>query len=441
MRIVILSLLAMLMAHPVTAQSTEDAGMEVRVEGEEEPKPDPNEHYVPAELDADAATIVAGMNDFGAELYADLRSAPGDMAISPASISTAFGMAYAGARGRTADEIASTLNYPKVADFHASFGSLLRTMELSRIGRTLSVNNALWLQERSPVQPDYEALVKRHYGAGLRRVDYKTDSEAARKQINAWVESKTNGKIRNLLSPQNVTRKTRSVLVNTVYFKADWADPFNKSETRQEDFRLARGNRVKRDLMHRQGNFALAEMPELKILTMPYRGGETEMVVLLPEKHDGLAKVERSLDGAGLKRLLTELRENSSHGRVEVTFPKFKIENRFELNEPLERMGMIIPFSDASDFSGAKVVRPLSPDQEDWNLKISDVIHQVFVEVEEKGTEAAAATAIASIIVTGAGPVRPPKVFRADHPFLFLIRDRRTDAILFIGRFTGESRS
>ena len=439
MRMLILPLLAMLMAQPVAAQPAEDEP--VLPEGEEEPKPDPNEEYVPATLDADGASIVSGMNDFGAELYGDLSSARGDVAISPASISTAFGMAFAGARGRTADEIASTLNYPKVADFHASFGSVLRTMELRRNGRTLSVNNALWLQENSPVQPDYEALIKRNYGAGLQRVDYKANSEAARKQINAWVESKTNDKIRNLLSSQNVTRKTRSVLVNTVYFKADWADPFDKSETRPEDFTLANGNRVKRDLMHRQGNFLFAEKPGFKVLAMPYRGGETDMVVLLPKKHDGLAKVEQSLEGSGLRALLTDLKESASHDRVEVTFPKFKIENRFELNEPLERMGMIIPFSDDSDFSGAKVVKPRSSDPEDWNLKISHVIHQVFVEVEEKGTEAAAATAIASIIVTGAGPMRPPKVFRADHPFMFLIRDRRTDAILFIGRFTGESSS
>jgi serpin B len=439
MRTVILPLVAMLLAQAATAQSVANAPINAEEEGE--PKLDPNEQYVPAKLDADGAKIVSGMNDFGAQLYGDLRSAPGDMAISPASISTAFGIAYAGARGRTALEIASTLDYPEVADFHASFGSLLRTMDLRRTGRTLSVNNALWLQERSPVQPDYEALIKRNYGAGLQRVDYKANPEDARKRINAWVESKTNGKIRNLLNSDNVTRRTRSVLVNTVYFKADWADPFDKSATRSEDFTLASGKRVKRDLMRQQGGYAIAEKPGLKVLAMPYRGGETEMVVVLPDAHDGLANLERSLNGTGLKRLLTELRDGGTQGRVDVTFPKFKIEKRFELDEALQRMGMVIPFSDDSDFSGAKVVKPLSPDEEDWNLKISDVIHRVFVEVEEKGTEAAAATAIASIIVTGAGPVRPPKVFKADHPFLFLIRDRRTDAILFIGRFTGESSS
>ena len=439
MRTVILPLVAMLLAQAATAQSAVNTPISAEEEGE--PKPDPNEQYVPAKLDADGAKIVSGMNDFGAQLYGDLRSVPGDMAISPASISTAFGIAYAGAHGRTALEIASTLNYPEVADFHASFGSLLRTMDLRRNGRTLSVNNALWLQERSPVQPEYEVLIKRHYGTGLQRVDYKGNPEDARKRINAWVESKTNGKIRNLLNSDNVTTKTRSVLVNTVYFKADWADSFDKSATRSEDFTLASGKRVKRDLMHRQGGYAIAEKPGLKVLAMPYRGGETEMVVVLPDAHDGLANLEASLDGTGLKRLLTELRDGGTHGRVDVTFPKFKIENRFELEEALQRMGMVVPFSDDSDFSGAKVVKPLSADQEDWNLKIGDVIHQVFVEVEEKGTEAAAATAIASIIVTSAGPVRPPKVFRADHPFLFLIRDRRTDAILFIGRYTGESSS
>lgn len=404
---------------------------------DEEYKPDPNEAFIPAKLDSEGKSIVAGLNRFGLNLYGKLRAEKGDLAVSPASISTAFGLAYAGAKGQTAAEIAATLHYPAASNFHTNFGGLLKTMELHRNGRTLAVNNALWLQDGMAVHADYVGLVERNYGAGLQRVDYRSDSEAARLKINGWVESKTKGKIRNLLSPDNVTPLTRSVLVNTIYFKADWADPFDAEDTREEDFALSSGRTIKRQLMHEQGRFAYVEGHGVKALAMPYRGGETEMILFLPDRPSGLAGFERSLDAAALDDWLEKL-GMSAHPTVNVTLPRFRIEKRFEMKKTLEELGMRVPFSNQSDFSGAKIVNPVSADVEEWNLKISDVIHQVFVEVEEKGTEAAAATAITSIIVTGARRKDPPREFRADHPFLFLIRDRRTGAVLFIGRFTGE---
>jgi serpin B len=393
----------------------------------EEAKPDPNEQYVPATLDADGKAVVGGLNQFGFELYGTLRDARGDMALSPASISTAFGLAHAAAKGPTANDIARTLHYPAVADFPASFGAVLRTMAIDRNGRRLTVNNALWLQDDMPIGAGFQQLVGRNYGAGIQRVDFREDPEAARLKINAWVESKTNDRIKNLLRPDNVTRATRSYLVNTIYFKADWADPFSKDSTKAEDFTLASGKKIKRDLMHQQGDFALAEEGGIRMLSMVYRGGETEMLILLPDKANGLPAFERSLNSTTLQRLEGRL----NHTAVKVTLPKFKIENRFELVEPLKALGMTLPFSDQADFSGMTDIAGAP------NLTIGDVVHQVFVEVEEKGTEAAAATAI-GIVVTGAR-IGQPKEFRADHPFMFLIRDRRTKAILFIGRFTGES--
>lgn len=416
---------AAMLAAPAWAQDVED------------PAPDPKETFVPAKLDENGKAVVAGLNRFGFDLYGRVRSESGDLAVSPASISTAFGLAYAGAKGPTAAEIASVLHYPQVADFHRSFGTLLKTMDLRQNGRTLSVNNALWLQQGLKVRPDYVALVDRHYGARLHWVDYRTDREAARLRINQWVESKTNDRIRGLLQPANLNKDTRSILVNTVYFKADWASPFDKSATRDGDFTLASGRKISRPLMHRRLEVGYAEHGGVRAVTLPYRGGETEMVILLPDKADGLSILEQGLSSDAAQAWLSRL--EGAREDVLVTLPKFKVEVRLELAETLKELGMITPFANHSDFSGMKFVNAGSNDREEWNFKIGAVVHKVFVEVEEKGTEAAAATAITHMIVTGRRVEREPKVFKADHPFLFLIRDQRTGAILFIGRYTGES--
>ena len=398
---------------------------------------------VPAKLDADGKKIVDGLNRFSGEIYSTMNTEPGDVAISPASISTAFGLAYAGARGKTADDIAATLHYPTgIADFHKSYGQLLGTMQLSANGRTMAVNNAIWLQHRLPVRDEYLALVDANYRAGLQRVDYVGDSEGARTAINRWVESKTNDKIRNLLSPVDINKRTRSVLVNTIYFKGDWADPFDKAGTKQGEFELSSGKQIMLPLMNQRNGYAYAEKDGVQALSMGYRGGETEMVILLP-KPGRLPSLEKHIAKEGFAPWVAALQESDGADTI-VTLPKFKIEKRYaNVVDTLKGMGMIQPFQDDADFTAIKPVNLASDEPNDWNLKISKVIHQVFVEVEEKGTEAAAATAIImDVVVTGSSrKPPPPKIFRADHPFLFLIRDRRTDAILFVGRFTGEDKT
>jgi serpin B len=401
---------------------------------------DPAETFVPAKIDADGKQIVDGLNRFGGEIYSKMMGAKGDIAISPASISTAFGLAYAGARGKTADDIATTLHYPTdIADFHKSYGQLLGTMQLSAKGRTMAVNNAIWLQHELPVRDEYLALVDANYGAGLSRVDYVGDPEAARLKINGWVESKTNDKIKDLIRVGDITDQTRSVLVNTIYFKADWAEPFDKAATKIEPFKISSGKPVDMPLMHQRNSYNYAEKDGIQILSMGYRGGETDMVILLP-KVGRLVAMEKKITVNGFAPWLKAVRESYGSDTI-VTLPKFKIEKRYDkVKETLKAMGMVQPFEDDADFTAMKPVNLASNDPNDWNLKVSKVIHQVFVEVEEKGTEAAAATAILmDVVVTGSSrKPPPPKIFRADHPFLFLIRDRRTEAILFVGRYTGE---
>ena len=225
---------------------------------QDQPQPDPREAYVRANLDADGAAIVSGLNRFTLDSHAQARSESGDVAISPASISTAFGLAYAGARGKRLTRLRPSCTTRMWPTFTSAFGALLRTMDLHQNGRTLTVNNAIWLQDGLKVRPEYVDSVHRNYGAGLQWIDYRRAPEAARAKINAWVESKTKGRIRNLLLKDNVTRQTRSVLVNTIYFKADWADPFNKEATKDEPFTLASENRVARPLMHRRLEVAYA---------------------------------------------------------------------------------------------------------------------------------------------------------------------------------------
>ena len=415
----------------------------VIAQGVDDEQVDPADAFVPAKIDADGKRIVEGLNRFGGEIYSKMMGANGDIAISPASISTAFGLAYAGARGKTADDIAATLHYPTdIADFHKSYGQLLGTMQLSAKGRTMAVNNAIWLQHGLLVRDEYLALVNANYGAGLNRVDYVGDPEASRLAINRWVESKTNDKIKELLTRYDITKDTRSVLVNTIYFKADWADPFDKAATKNEPFKVSSGKPVDMPLMHQRNRYNYAEQDGVRMLAIGYRGGETEMVILLP-KAGRLAAMEKKIALAGFAPWLKALRESYGSDTI-VTLPKFKIKKRYDkVKETLDAMGMVQPFEGDADFTAMKPVNLASDDPNDWNLKISKVIHQVFVEVEEKGTEAAAATAILQVIVTGSVRKKPPppKIFRADHPFLFLIRDRRTGAILFVGRFTGEEKT
>ncbi len=424
---IILVLLAFLLASNASAQDADPEASERA-----------GEAFVRAEISPEGRLAAVGLRAFGVNLL-HVMPAGDDLVVSPASISTAFALAYAGAKGETATQIARTLHYPAISGVEDALGSLARSMAIAANGRTLAVNNAIWLQSDLPVYADYLDRVNRNFGAGLQRVDYRGDSTVARLRINGWVESNTNNKIRNLLGPPDVTDATVSVLVNTIYFKADWAAPFDIAATKVEPFKHEGKSQVRLPLMHQQAHYRYAERDGVQAIALPYRGGETEMIVLLP-KRNTLGKFVQSLTETTLSEW-EELLETGTRRDVILTLPKFKLEKRYELKTLLEELGMRVPFLDESDFSRMKPVDLVSANPLDWNLKIEKVIHQVFVEVEEKGTEAAAATVIVQdVIVTGMRrepPPPPPVIFRADHPFLFFIRDRRTGAMLFIGRFTG----
>ncbi len=370
-----------------------------------------------APQDADAGALPRGNNTFALNLYGELREQEGNLFFSPYSISTALAMTYGGARGSTAAQMEQVLHFEVTTErLHQAFSQL--TGQGAKGGYQLSVANALWGQQGVGFLKKFLDLTEKHYGAGLRQVDFAAATEAARKTINAWVEKETQGKIKDLIQPGVLNALTRLVLTNAIYFKGTWAEQFDKKATRDAPFTLATRQQVKVPMMHKTENFGYTEAEDFQALELAYAGDDLSMVIFLPREADGLLALEKKLSLENLESWLGGLRRQT----VQVSVPRFAITSEFGLQEVLKSLGMTDAFSGAADFSGMTGRK---------DLFISAVIHKAFVDVNEEGTEAAAATAV--VMMRSAAP-RPPVVFRADHPFLFLIRDNASDSILFIGR-------
>lgn len=374
-------------------------------------------------IDTGARAVVEGNTAFALDLYQQLRQAEGNLFFSPYSISTALAMTYAGARGVTEAQMADALHFslPQEA-LHPAFARLeaqLRGIQASGDVQ-LSVANALWPHVDYPFLDSFLDLVRVNYGVSLAAIDYR-DPEAARQQINAWVEEKTNGKIQDLIPPRIIDTLTRLVLTNAIFFKGNWASQFDKASTGDADFALLSGKRVAVPMMAQKLECGYGEADDVQILELPYVGNALSMIVLLPRAIDGLAALEAQLTPDALERWTKRLGEI----KVEVFLPRFKLSAAFRLDEALKAMGMTDAFDERrANFAGLDGVA--------W-LYITAVLHKAFVDVNEEGTEAAAATAV----VMGLKSLPPPSpIFRADHPFLFLIRDHATGSILFLGRVT-----
>ena len=269
--------------------------------------------------------------------------------------------------------------------------------------------------------PDYLALLDKNFGAGLKEVDFAGDAEGARKAVNAWAEKETREKIKDLLLPGAVQPATRVILTNAIYFKGKWTEPFKKDQTKDADFFLAPDKKVSAPLMNLTERFPYFDGGAFQALEMPYAGDALAMVILLPREKDGLAALEKSLTAAKFAEWTAKLVRRE----VVVAVPKFKMTSTFMLGGTLAAMGMPLAFQACNaDFTGITGGK-----EPFW---IGEVIHKAFVDVNEEGTEAAAATAI--MMLGAAMPAAPPPVFRADHPFVFLIRDKRSGCILFVGR-------
>lgn len=384
-----------------------------------EPDPAPAEPGArPAEMDS----VAAANNAFAYDLYRQLARREGNLFFSPYSLSSALAMVYGGAGGETAAQLAQALHIQLPPDeFHRALAELTGTLNASDEAYDLAVANALWGQRGYPFRSEFLELTDRFYQAGLHEVDYTTEGarEEARKAINAWVEEQTRGKIQNLIHPGDLSALTRLVLTNAIYFKGAWEAPFLPDATGPMPFHLEAGRTVDVPMMFQSGDFLYAENETAQLLEMPYAGGDLSMVLFLP-KSGGLKELEGALDPEQVQSWLSE----GSKQEVEVYLPKFTFAQRVVLNDLLQDLGIVDAFSPSrADFSGMAT----GPD-----LYLSQVIHQAFVEVNEEGTEAAAATGIGMRVTSL--PLNPPPVFRADRPFLFLIRDLSSGTILFMGR-------
>ena len=382
----------------------------------------------PAEL----KSLIASTDAFAVDLYRQIaNTGPGNLAMSPASIALALGMTYAGARGETARQMHDALHLKLDATAtHRAFGTLLRSWA-PRDGRPyeLSVANRLFGEKTVEFRPSFLDATGSFYGAPLEALDFIPAPDDARKHINEWVAEQTRDKIVDLLPEGSIRDDTRLVLTNAIYFLGQWQRAFAKDSTHTAPF-FAPGGQVDAELMHQEGSFAYGEVDGMKVLHMPYQGDDLAMTVLLPDAVDGLSAVEEKLSADALQRWI-----GSTGGqRVRLWLPRFKIapEAPIALGKMLRDQGMPLPFDRTNaDLGGIADLERLNE-----NLVISEVFHKAFVEVDEKGTEAAAATGVIVVGITRAAPVVEPKELRADHPFLFLIRDTRSGAILFMGRVT-----
>ena len=354
-----------------------------------------------------------GNNVFAVELYSKLAAEPGNLVVSPYSISSALAMTYGGARGDTAIEIGKVLEFFG-DDTHPAHAAL--RAQLGAAG-SVSVANSLWGQEGAPFLAAYLDIMKKHYRAGINRVDFKGDAEKARQTINMWVEGKTRERIRELLRRGDIGPDTSLVLVNAIHFKAPWLHPFKERWTKPRAFSITGKDKLAVPTMHLVKSFRHGATAGGRMIELPYKDGRYSMVVVLPD--GDLATYEKTLDAAALRTSIAVLRGE----RVDLQLPRFRTTRSFSLGETMAAMGMPKAFTGKADFSGMNGKR---------NLFISAIVHKAFVSVNEAGTEAAAATAV--VMLKGGRPSGKPVEFHCDRPFLYLIRERKTGCILFMGR-------
>nr|XP_020761261.1 serpin B3-like [Odocoileus virginianus texanus] len=358
--------------------------------------------------------------------------------LSPFSISSALAMTYLGARENTASEMQKVLHFSEITantkggatkdpvekpgNVHHHFQKLLMELKKSTDAYELSVANRLYGRKDFPFLQEYMDNVQKYYLASVESADFVSAAEESRKMINSWVESQTNGRIKDLFS-QNSLSGSVLVLVNAIYFKGQWQEEFKKENTVEEKFWLNKDTSKPVQMMKQTNhfNFVSLEDVQAKILEIPYKGEELSMMVLLPNEVDGLQEVEDQLSAEKLIEWTSP--QNMGKRQVDLYLPQFKVEERYDLIPTLKALGMVDAFNGVvADFSGMTGRR---------DLVVSTVVHKSFVEVTEEGTEAAAATGVSHIRITSL-PFH--ESFRCDHPFLFLIKHIKTNSILFCGR-------
>lgn len=371
-------------------------------------------------------------SDFLSELSA---SESGNIFVSPLSLSTAMGMLEAGAAGETKSEINRVFRYPNT-DIHAESGELREAASRKVTPgqydesdpQITSIANSVWTDKSMPLKPQYLELLDKDYGLAPEQLDFMTAPDMSREIINKWVETQTNDRIQDLLTKSNVTPQTRLILVNTIYMMSHWQDVFSESNTKPIPFYINGEDAEPRDLMHQTRAYQRLKIKGGEALKIPY-ANQTSMIVIRPKAKRGLEPVNAMMTQSTIREVLENI-DQVPFVRTDLALPKFKIKARYKLNQPLKNMGLTTIFSDTADFSKMS---------EERGLAVSDIIQQVFLDVNEKGTEAAAATAVVVITVSARLNPPKPKPFIVDRPFIMLIRDDVTGAVMFAGRIANPS--
>ncbi len=384
----------------------------------------------PSVDDEQLAELAAGNAAFALALHAHLASGSNEnLFLSPYSISIALAMTYAGARGETEEQMRETLRYTLGEDVHPAFAGLKAALdERSTVedpmdgdevdAFQLEVANALWGRDDYPFAEAYLALLEEHYGAGLERADFTGDPEGERERINAWVADRTEDRIEDLLPQGSIDPSTVLVLTNAIYFMASWLQEFDPADTTDGTFTALDGTESTVPMMHQHLRTNYASVPGAEAVELPYVGEEVSMVLVLPDEGE-FESFESDLDAETLFGIFEALGDASG----DLAMPQFEFETEVQLSEVLADLGMPVAFDGGADFGGMI-------EGGGSGLWIDEVYHKSFVSVDEEGTEAAAATAV---VMTESAPPDWGEL-RLDRPFIFCIRDRPTDAILFLGR-------
>jgi serpin B len=384
-----------------------------------------------------AASFAENNNDFAFSLYRQFNQKPGNLFLSPFSIRTALATAYAGARGETAQQMSEALRFPPSDEaLHMALCAIIERLKAPDDSNfELTIANSLWSQEGSPLLSDFLEIISRHYRGVLHSTDFHNSPELAHKTINRWVEEQTKQRIHDLIPMGGINTWTRLVLANAVYFKGLWELKFDKLETRDRPFHINLARKVRSPLMHKQTCVRHMETLSFQAVDLDYQDCDLSMLVLLPKRWYALRLLERRLSARMIHDCLTQLRVRE----IKLFIPRFKMTwDSVEIGERLRQLGMQLPFDTRrADFSGIDGIEP--PNEE--SLFISAIFHKAFVEVNEEGTEAAAATAMA-VEFSSRRQILPEwiPVFRADHPFLFAIHVRMSGTILFLGRVSNPAR-
>ena len=368
------------------------------------------------------SNVSAASNQFGFNLYKVTSKVQGNLFFSPFSIETALAMTAAGAQKETLKQMLTTLHLS--SNYHSEFKNLLGQLKGNKDFQ-LFVANRIWGQSGTSYFPDFLKLLNENYGADLSQLDFKSQPDPSRVKINQWVQQQTRDKIKDLLKLGTITVHTDLVLTNAIYFKGSWVQAFKKEKTKDDQFQTSPTQKKSIPFMHLKAGFHYMENSDVQYLQLPYKGNDLVMDILLPKPGVQLSAIEQNLNSQVFKNLT----EQASGSEVEVSLPKFKAESELDLGDTLSSLGMPLAFDKSkANFQG---LRKLNAGE---NLFISKVVHKAFVDVNEEGTEAAAATAVEISAITSIPA--PPKIFKADRPFLFFIRHLQSGTILFMGRYS-----